>query len=219
MAVVRQPDSGIVACAGAGPEPASHGSWCQGGQPFAFARSSDARVGREARVREPAGFAEFVAARSPALLRAAWLLTGDGAAAQDLVQAALIRTWSRWAALERVENAESYVRRVMATTYVTWWRRRWRAEVSTGVLPDRPTAGDAFAVADLRDAVRSALDELPRRQRAVIVLRYFEDLTEAQTAAALGCSVGTVKSQTAKALARLRRHDWLDTGSSEGAKT
>ncbi len=83
-----------------------------------------------------------------------------------------------------MENAETYVRRVMATTYVTWWRRRWRAEVSTGVLPDRPAAGDAFAVADLRDAVRSALEEeLPRRQRAVIVLRYFEDLTEAQTGA------------------------------------
>jgi RNA polymerase sigma-70 factor (sigma-E family) len=170
-------------------------------------------------VREPAGFGEFVAARSPALLRAAWLLTGDGAAAQDLVQVALVRTWQRWAGLERVESAESYVRRVLVTTYITWWRRRWRAEVATPTVPERPAAGDAFAAVDLRDAVRSALDELPRRQRAVIVLRYFEDLTEAQTAAALGCSVGTVKSQASKALARLRRHDWLGTGNSEEART
>jgi RNA polymerase sigma-70 factor (sigma-E family) len=164
-------------------------------------------------VREPHGFGEFVAARSPALLRAAWLLTGDRATAQDLVQAALVRTWARWTRLERADNAEAYVRRVMVTTYATWWRRRWRAEVPTPVLPDGAQAGDAFAASDLRSQVRAALAELPRRQRAVIVLRYFEDLTEAQTAAALGISVGTVKSQAAKALARLRRHDWLDAGS------
>jgi RNA polymerase sigma-70 factor (sigma-E family) len=156
-------------------------------------------------------------ARSPALLRAAWLLTGNHATAQDLVQAALARTWPRWSRLERVDNAEAYVRRVMVTTYATWWRRRWRAEVATAQPPERPAGGDAFADADLRDAVRSALDELPRRQRAVIVLRYFEDLTEAQTADALGCSVGTVKSQSAKAMTKLRRHDWMGTASHEEA--
>jgi RNA polymerase sigma-70 factor (sigma-E family) len=166
-------------------------------------------------VREPDGFRDFVVARSPALLRAAWLLTGDHATAQDLVQAALARTWPRWGRLERAENAEAYVRRVMVTTYATWWRRRWRGEVATAEPPDQPAGGDPFAAADLRDAVRVALDELPRRQRAVIVLRYFEDLTEAQTAHALGCTVGTVKSQASKAIARLRRHDWLDATNQE----
>jgi RNA polymerase sigma-70 factor (sigma-E family) len=160
-------------------------------------------------LQEPNGFAEFVAARSPALLPAAWLLTGEHATAQDLVQAALARTWPRRAKLERTGSAEAYVRRVIVTTWATWWRRRWRREVSTADPPEREAGGDVFAAADLGAAVRTALDELPRRQRAVIVLRYFADLTEAQTAEALGCSVGTVKSQAARALARLRRHDWL----------
>lgn len=160
-------------------------------------------------MREPDGFGEFVAARSPALLRAAWLLTGNHATAQDLVQTALARTWPRWDQLDRVENAEAYVRRVMVTTYATWWRRRWRAEVATAEPPDRPAADDPFAAVDLRAEVRTALAGLPRRQRAVIVLRYFADLTEVQTAEALGCTVGTVKSQAAKALTRLRRYDWL----------
>jgi RNA polymerase sigma-70 factor (sigma-E family) len=161
-------------------------------------------------VAEPDGFREFVAARSPALQRAAWLLTGNRETAQDLVQTALARTWPRWHRLERTENAEAYVRRVMVTTYATWWRRRWRGEVPTATLPDRPETADVFSEADLRATVQTALGTLPRRQRAVVVLRYFEDLTEAQTAQALGCSVGTVKSQSAKALARLRRYDWHD---------
>jgi len=169
-------------------------------------------------VREPEGFREFVATRSPALLRAAWLLTGNHATAQDLVQTTLARMWTRWGRLERAGSAESYARRIMISIYATWWRRRWRAEVSTAFLPDRSVVEDDFAAVDLREALRRALDELPRRQRAVIVLRYFEDLTEAQTAAALGCSVGTVKSQASKALARLRRHDWSGTASSEEAR-
>jgi RNA polymerase sigma-70 factor (sigma-E family) len=151
-----------------------------------------------------------VATRSPALQRAAWLLTGNRDTAQDLVQTALARTWPRWSQIDHETSAEAYVRRVMVTTYATWWRRRWRGEVPTARPPDQPERGDAYADADLRAAVRSALAGLPRRQRAVIVLRYFEDLTEAQTAHALNCSVGTVKSQSAKALVRLRQHDWLD---------
>ena len=166
-------------------------------------------------MREPDGFGEFVAGRSPALLRAAWLLTGNRATAQDLVQAALVRTWPRWPRLESPGNAEAYVRRVMVTLYATWWRRRWRAEVATAAPPDGVAPDDAFAAADLRQVVQAALDELPRRQRAVIVLRYFADLSVPETAEALGCSTGTVKSQTAKALAKLRRHDWLDTDDDE----
>jgi RNA polymerase sigma-70 factor (sigma-E family) len=157
-------------------------------------------------VREPEGFRDFVAARSPALLRSAWLLTGDEALAQDLVQTALARVWPRWSRLAEPSRAEAYVRRVIVTTYVDWWRRRWRAEQPTAEVPDRRRYGDEYAIAEVRHDLAVAMATLTRRQRAVVVLRYFEDLTEAQAAVALGCSVGTVKSQTHKALARLRDH-------------
>ncbi len=152
----------------------------------------------------PNGFRDFVAARSPALVRSAWLLTGDEALAQDLVQTALAKTWERWERVERQDAPEGYVRRVMVSTFLSWRRRRWHGEVAVAAVPDRPLTADAFAEADTRRAVQSALRELPPRQRAVVVLRYFDDLTEAQTAELLGCAVGTVKSQAAKALAKLR---------------
>lgn len=152
----------------------------------------------------PEGFAELVATRSAALVRSAWLLTGDEAAAQDLVQTALAATWVRWGRLREPAAAEAYVRRVMLTTFLSWRRRRWHREVATGTLPETPVATDVFAQADLRASVAAALARLPRRQRAVIVLRYVEDLTEVQAAQELGCAVGTVKSQAAKALATLR---------------
>jgi RNA polymerase sigma-70 factor (sigma-E family) len=153
---------------------------------------------------EPEGFREFVAARSAALVRSALLLTGDEATAQDLVQTALVKTWSRWARVARRDAPEAYVRRVMVSTFLTWNRRRWRIEQPVAVVPDRADLRDEFADADLRGCVRGALGALPRRQRAVVVLRYFDDLTEVQAAAVLGCSVGTVKSQASKALATLR---------------
>jgi RNA polymerase sigma-70 factor (sigma-E family) len=158
---------------------------------------------------EPDGFREFVVARSPALLRSAWLLTGDKAAAEDLVQIALAKVWPRWTRLERGGGVEAYVRKVLVNAYLTGRRRRWHGETPTADLPEQAAAHDAHAATDLRMAVRAALADLPPRQRAVVVLRYFEDLTEAQTAQALECSVGTVKSQTAKALARLRTQPWL----------
>ncbi len=160
-------------------------------------------------MREPEGFREYVEARSPALMRAAWLLTGSEATAQDLVQTALVRMWPRWAKVQRAGGVDAYIRRVLVTTYIDGRRRRWHAEVPTAVLPDDHSAFDAHADAELRLSVRRALAELPPRQRAVVVLRYFEDLTEAQTAEALGCTVGTVKSQAAKALTKLRSHPWL----------
>lgn len=160
-------------------------------------------------MQEPDGFREFVAARSPALLRSAWLLTGDEALAQDLVQTALARVWPRWSGLAEPGRAEAYVRRVMVTTYVNWWRRRWRGEQPMAELPDRGSSFDEYAVVEVRHDLAIVLATLTPRQRAVVVLRYFEDLTEAQTAEALGCSVGTVKSQAHKALARLRKHPWL----------
>lgn len=164
---------------------------------------------RVRRMQEPVGFGEFVAARSPALLRSAWLLTGDEALAEDLVQAALARVWPRWNRIHRSDHsAEAYVRRVMVTTYANWWRRRWRAEQPTAEVPEHATPTDSYAQADERAVVRQALAVLPPRQRAVIVLRYYEDLTETQTAGLLGCSVGTVKSQASKALSKLREQPW-----------
>jgi RNA polymerase sigma-70 factor (sigma-E family) len=159
-------------------------------------------------VAEPVGavsrvpFDEFVAVRGQALQRTAYLLTGDWGHAEDLLQTALARAYPRW---ERIvgDDPDAYLRRVLVNTWSSWWRRRWRGEVPTGQLRDRP-APDEYAAADRRDAVRAALARLPRRQRAVVVLRFHEDLTEAQTAALLGISVGTVKSQAAKALAKLR---------------
>ena len=148
-------------------------------------------------------FREFVATRQRALLRTAWLLTGDWAAAEDLVQTALVRTWPHWRRIGE-RGAEAYVRRVMHNTFNTWWRRRWRGETPTAELPEHAVP-DAFGESDVRGALVAALHRLPRRQRAVVVLRFFDDLTEAQAADALGCATGTVKSQTSKALATLRR--------------
>lgn len=153
---------------------------------------------------EPGGFRDFVVARSPALVRSAWLLTGNEATAQDLVQTALAKVWVRWARVTRHDAPEAYTRRVMVSTFLTWNRRRWHGEIAVASLPDRAATHDAFAEVDLRSLVAQALRALPSRQRAVVVLRFFDDLTEVQVADALGCSVGTVKSQTSKALNWLR---------------
>ncbi|MBP2337672.1 RNA polymerase sigma-70 factor (sigma-E family) [Saccharothrix coeruleofusca] len=149
----------------------------------------------------PEGFEEFVAGASPRLLRTAYLLTRDQGHAEDLLQTALARAWSAWRRI--TVDPEPYVRRIMVNTYATWWRRRWRGEEPTPLLPEGASAAPQDAVAE-REWLWQALGELPRRQRAVLVLRFFEDMTEAQAAGVLGCSVGTVKSQTSKALAKLR---------------
>ena len=155
------------------------------------------------------GFDEFVATRSPALLRTAYLLTGDHGLAEDLLQTALAKCWFAWGRIDG--PPEPYVRRALATTYATWWRRRWRGERPTGQLPDR---GDPAATShvDDRDALWRALGALPRRQRAVVVLRYYEDLSEAETAELMGCSTGTVKSQLSAALGKLRERVGPETG-------
>jgi RNA polymerase sigma-70 factor (sigma-E family) len=147
---------------------------------------------------EHATFDEFVTARSRALLRTAYLLTHDPALAEDLLQTALAKAWFAWRRIDG--NPEPYVRRILVNTYATWWRRKWNGEQPTEQLPEHATAESGAEPTDLW----RAMGRLPRRQRAVVVLRYFEDLTEAQTADLLGCSVGTVKSQTSKALAKLR---------------
>jgi RNA polymerase sigma-70 factor (sigma-E family) len=152
--------------------------------------------------REPDGFRAFVEARSSALLRSGWLLTGDWTSAEDLVQTALAAAWPRWESLDH--SPELYVRKIMVNTFLRWRDRRWNGEIATAKLPEHRAYGDVFAQVDSRAALTAALDRLPARQRAVVVLRYFADMTEAQTAQTMGCSVGAVKSHASKALARLR---------------
>ena len=156
-----------------------------------------------------AGFEEFVAGRSSRLLRVAYLLTRDWALAEDLLQTALVKAWFAWGRLNG--DPEPYVRKIIVTTCTSWRRRRWVREDSVGEIPDRPVRG-GMDVVDDRAGLWPALCRLPVRQRAVLVLRFFEDLTEAQTARELGISVGTVKSQTSKALARLRADTRLMSG-------
>ena len=146
----------------------------------------------------PTGFEEFVTARRPALLRSAYLLTGTHEDAEDLVQVALVKAVPHWHRI--ADRPEPYVRRILARESISRWRqRRWR-EVPTDRLPERVDVGTDRHDAELREALLG----LAPRQRAVIVLRYYEDLTERQTAETLGISVGTVKSQARDGLARLR---------------
>ena len=148
-------------------------------------------------------FDEFVRTRYDRLCRTAYLLCGDWQHAEDLVQTALAKTYVAHRR-GRVDSLEPYVHRTLVTTRASFWRRRWHGEVATATLPDTATATDAYDAADRRDAVLAALATLPARQRDVLVLRYFADCSEAATAQALGCSVGTVKSRASRALAALR---------------
>src|SRR3954447_8566442 len=152
-------------------------------------------------------FRDFVTAYRPRLVRHAFLLCGDPDEAHDLVQIALERLHRRWRQVERVEVPEAYVRRVLINLASSWWRRRLRVRVVP--YADLPPAAerresDRSAAYAERDALWRAVMTLPPRTRAVLVLRYFEDLSEAETARQLGCSVGAVKSQCSRGLARLR---------------
>ena len=151
-----------------------------------------------------AEFEAYMAARQPSLLRTAYLLSGDRHTAEDLVQTALAKLYLSWDRVQRRELLDGYVRRIIVNEHNSLWRRAWkRREHSTDVLPDdrtvddRPDDGQSAALWDF-------VQTLPRKQRAVVVLRYYEDLTETQTAQAMGCAVGTVKSTVAAAMARLR---------------
>jgi RNA polymerase sigma-70 factor (sigma-E family) len=145
---------------------------------------------------------DFIDRNSRLLLRSAWLLTGNWASAEDLVQTSLLQSWLHWDEI-KADTPDSYVRRVLMNTFLSGQRRRWSRERPMAELPDRPGA-DELTSSELRQVIWRALSGLPARQRAVVVLRYFNDLSEAQTAQALDCSVGTVKSQSSRALARLR---------------
>jgi len=152
-------------------------------------------TGREA-------FRAYVVGRSAALLRTAYLLTGNKADAEDLLQTALAKTYLAWDRIREREALDAYVRRTMVTTQTSIWRRK-RPEHPTDQLPER-SGRDTHADADLHDALWAALGKLSRKQRAAVVLRYYEDLSEAETAKVLGVSVGTVKSTTSRALAAMR---------------
>ncbi|MFC4533887.1 SigE family RNA polymerase sigma factor [Sphaerisporangium dianthi] len=147
------------------------------------------------------GFREFVPARQQALMRTAYLLTGDAHLAEDLLQSVLARVVGQWPKLSEDGNPAAYTRKALVNQYISW-RRRPRPELPSADPPGRSTSHEA-ATLD-RIVLRQALAKLTRKQRAVIVLRFWEDLTEAQTADVLGCSIGNVKSQTHHALARLR---------------
>jgi RNA polymerase sigma-70 factor (sigma-E family) len=168
---------------------------------------------------EAPSFDDFVATRSRALWRSAWLLTGDAQKAEDLLQTALVKVWRRWPKVAKDGSVEAYARRALVTTYTDWWRRKWIGEVPTDALPEsdrkEDSADERADLAATRHDLVAALARLSRGQRAVVVLRYFEDLTEVETAATLGCSVGTVKSQHSRAMAALRSSPLLSTDDEE----
>jgi len=153
--------------------------------------------------RVDAEFREFVGTRGRALLRSAYLLTGNLADAEDLVQSALAKTYQAWDRIEDRKALDGYVRRAIVNTHISWWRRRRVDEYPTDVIPDQPAA-DNSGNSELHDTLQRAIDKLPQRMRAAVVLRYFEDMSEAEVADILGVSQGTVKSTVSRAVAKLR---------------
>lgn len=148
-------------------------------------------------------FHEFVVAASADLARLARLICADPQTSEDLVQSTLLKTWSAWPRVQRADNPYAYVRRVMVNSASKAHRRRWRGEVPTTALPEM-AGPDRTTTVDDRTVLVQAVRQLPPRQRAAIVLRYFADLGDQDIAQTLGCSVATVRSQISRALATLR---------------
>jgi RNA polymerase sigma-70 factor (sigma-E family) len=161
-------------------------------------------------------FGEYVRSRSQALLRAAQAITGNRADAEDLLQATLVKAYQSWDRIDDPAALDAYVRRVMMNTHISGWRRRRLDEYPTDELPDAPTGEDATGESDLHDVVQRAIDRLPRQMRAAVMLRYYDDMTEPEVAAALGISVGTVKSTVARAVAKLRKDAELGADAQPG---
>ena len=161
-------------------------------------------------------FRDLVAVRSTALLRSAYLLVGDRGRAEDLLQTALVKTYLAWSRIRDVGALEGYVRRVMVTTATSWWRGRWYRELPVDQVPD--TAGlDDLAARLEHDAMWAHLQALPAKRRAVLVLRFYEGLSEAEIAETLAIGRGTVKSHASRALATLRRRLTLVETRASGA--
>jgi RNA polymerase sigma-70 factor (sigma-E family) len=156
-----------------------------------------------------AQFQEFVRARWSHLVRTAYLLTGDVHHAEDLTQTALAKAYRSWRRVSRADHPEAYVRRMLVTCNSDRFRKRRVAEALTAAPPETARPDEAVSWADERSALLGALAGLPPKQRAVVVLRYWEDLSEAEVAEVLGCSTGTVKSQASKGLAKLRMYPGL----------
>ncbi|MEU4823349.1 SigE family RNA polymerase sigma factor [Actinomadura citrea] len=148
-------------------------------------------------------FRAYVVERGPVLLRAATQLTSDRAEAEDLLQAALAKTYLAWDRIEDRSALDGYVRRAMVNTQISWWRRRKLDVYPTDQLPERPVE-DHTDRSEMRDALGRALSRLPERQRLAVMLRYYEDMSEREIAEVLGVSIGTVKSTVSRAMARLR---------------
>jgi RNA polymerase sigma-70 factor (sigma-E family) len=153
-------------------------------------------------------FQRFVIGRWPRLMRTAFLLTGEQHAAEDLVQTTLEQVYVAWRRVGAADEPEAYVRRVMINAHARKHRRRLKEFLApkddSGLTHELPDHGDRIAQADDRSALLTALGQLPPRQREAVVLRYWEDLSESQAAEAMGCSVGAVKSNAAKGIAKLR---------------
>lgn len=155
------------------------------------------------RAEEEQEFREFVTARWHTLVRSAYLITGDHGNAEDLVQAALEKVHRRWGRIQNRDAPEIYVRRAMVNQAISWRRKRRIHEVA--LSPAHETAApDDYAAYESRDALWKAMATLPPRTRVVLILRYFDDLSEQEAARVMDCSVGSVKSQTSRGLARLR---------------
>lgn len=160
-------------------------------------------------------FRDFAAARSRALLRTAYLLTGDHQHAEDLLQTTLTKVYLGWGRIRDSAAVESYARKTLITTYTSWWRRRSWHERPVDGFPEAHLADPAADLVE-RDRMWRALQALPRQQRAVVVLRFYDDLSVLETARLLGVDPGTVKSHTSRALAALRVR--LDTSAPNGAR-
>ncbi|MGW1030245.1 SigE family RNA polymerase sigma factor [Streptomyces sp. NPDC002577] len=158
---------------------------------------------------QEAEFQDFVRARWSRLVRTAYLLTGDVHHAEDLTQTALAKAYRSWRRVSRSDSPEAYVRRMLVSCNSDRFRKRRVTEALTAAPPEVAGRDEAVSWADERSALLAALAELPPRQRAVVVMRYWEDLSEAEVAEVLGCSPGTVKSQASKGLAKLRTYPGL----------
>jgi RNA polymerase sigma-70 factor (sigma-E family) len=204
-------ERGVTGAYAGAPEAASH-TGARAGTQAAIGRVRREDETSERSLRAPGprrppeaaeGFHEYVSSRTPALLRTAYLLTGNTADAEDLVQSALAKTYLAWDRIEDQAALDGYVRRAMVNTHISWWRRRRLEEYPTDVIPDQAMADPAIT-SDLQESVRRAIDRLPERMRAAVVLRYLEDMTEPEVAEVLGVSLGTVKSTVSRAVAKLR---------------
>ena len=163
-----------------------------------------AHVKAQAQHEKDAEFEAYMAARQPSLLRTAYLISGDRHTAEDLVQTALAKLYLSWDKVHDRQMIDGYVRRIIVNEHNSLWRRAWKKrELTTDTLPDHQTVTHQHDDGQ-RDALWEFVQTLPRKQRAVIVLRYYEDLSEAEIAETLGISVGTVKSQASRALAAMR---------------